>query len=229
MDASYGVGDTARKTFWHTDVLPANVRRALDYLGGRTWLKRTSWYMAGGTALALQVGHRTSQDLDFFNPKEFSPQVLVKKFSSKDWKTKVLREGTVYGSLLGAKASFIFYPFFLPKESPLFYESVRVLHAKDIAVMKVVAISQRGTKRDFIDLFWYCLNREPLLSVIGRLRKQYPHMQHNYHHIIKSLAYFEDAESDPMPEIFFGATWADVKKFFQKETPQVTSEFLKLR
>ncbi len=225
MDAPY----RSREIVWRTDILPENAQRALNYLSGQKWLKHSSWYMAGGTALALQIGHRTSQDLDFFNPRKFSSQILIKKFSSVDWKTTIFQEGTIYGGLLGTKVSFIFYPFFLPKEQQLFYGSVRVLHERDIAVMKILAISQRGTKRDFVDLYWYCQNREPLLQIAQRLEAQYPNTKHNYHHIIKSMAYFEDAEADPMPRIFFKASWPDIKKFFEREVPRVTREFLGLR
>ena len=224
MDTTHG----SREIIWHTDILPATAKKALNHLKGQLWLERTNWYLAGGTALALQVGHRTSQDLDFFNPRKFSPQSLVKKFSSDDLKTTILREGTIYGSLLGAKISFIFYPFFLPKEPLLSYGSVRVLHERDIAVMKIVAISQRGTKRDFVDLYWYCQNREPLLDVVRRLEGQYPRIAHNYHHILKSLTYFADADADPIPKLHFRVTWKEIKNYFQTQIPQITRELLKL-
>lgn len=221
--------NSSKQVAWHTSILPADTGKALDYLGKQRWPGQTPWYLAGGTALALQVGHRTSQDLDFFNPKEFSAASLIKKFPSHDWKTTVLREGTIYGRLLGAKVSFIFYPFFKPRQPFLSYGSVRIMHEKDIAVMKIVAISQRGTKRDFVDLYWYCQNREPLLHVVQRLEEQYPNSAHNYHHVVKSLTYFEDAEADPMPKIFFNASWEEIKEFFRGEMPLVARDFLGLK
>ena len=105
-----------------------------------------------------------------------------------------MREGTVYGRLLGAKISFIAYPFFRAKEPYAWYGNVRVLTPPDIAVMKIIAISQRGKKRDFIDLYWYVNNREPLIQILRRLPEQYPTVIHDYHHIIKSLMYFADAD-----------------------------------
>lgn len=72
-----------------------------------------------------------------------------------------------------------------------------------IAVMKIITISQRGRKRDFFD-FYYCVkNIEPLENLIKRLKIQYPSVAHNFHHILKSLIYFKDAENDPEPEIYF--------------------------
>lgn len=64
--------------------------------------------------------------------------------------------------------------------------------------MKVIAISQRGTKRDFVDLYWYCRNQEPLIDILHRLAKSYPSVGHDYHHILKSMIYFADA--DPTPQ-----------------------------
>lgn len=219
----------SQKITWRFDVLPLATKRALEYLSKQTWLKRSSWYLAGGTALALQTGHRSSVDLDFFTPQSnFLAGRLLEHFKNNFWKTDILREGTVYGRLLGAKASFIAYPFFIAKYQFHNYGAIRVLNQRDIAAMKIVAISQRGRKRDFIDLYWYCINREPLSVVLRRLRQHYPQVSHNYNHIIKSLVYFKDAEDDPMPEIFFRTTWSEIKKFFQREVVKLSKEFLLL-
>ena len=102
-----------------------------------------------------------------------------------------------------------------------------VLQARDIAVMKITAISQRGRKRDFFDLYWCAKNIEPLEEIIKRLKVQYPSVAHDYHHILKSLVYFEDAESDPEPEINFDTGWKKVKNFFIKEIPEIADKIMK--
>lgn len=220
---------TNREVGWHTDILPRNVKPALDYFSRQNWLRRSAWYLAGGTALSLQVGHRTSADLDFFIPKgDFGAAKLIKKLPKDKWTTGILREGTIYGKFLTAKVSFIAYPFFVAKQPFKWYGAVRVLDPHDITVMKIVAVSQRGRKRDFIDLYWYCLNHEPLIDIIQCLPEQYPNIAHNYHHILKSLAYFEDAEADPMPKVFFDADWKKIKKFFERETKLIAQKLLKL-
>jgi len=152
----------------------------------------------------------------------------LRHFGNKQWRTSLAREGTVYGELAGAKISFIAYPFFLPKEPLLSYGAVRMLSPRDIAVMKIIAISQRGRKRDFVDLYWYCKNREPLLDVVRRLPAQYPAVAHDYHHILKALMYFEDAEADPLPRLFFDADWKRIKAYFRTEVPPVAKETLRL-
>jgi len=82
--------------------------------------------------------------------------------------------------------------------------------------MKIIAISQRGRKRDFFDLYWMCQNVQSLSEIIPRVHKQYT-VQQNLTHILKSLVYFEDAESDPEPEIYFKTNWSTVKRFFRKK------------
>ena len=93
--------------------------------------------------------------------------------------------------------------------------------------MKITAISQRGRKRDFFDLYWCAKNIEPLENIIKKLPAQYPAVAHDYHHILKSMVYFEDAESDPEPEINFDANWKKVKNFFIKEIPIIADKLIR--
>lgn len=212
------------------EVLPVSTRKALEYARKEVWLATSGWYLAGGTALALQVGHRQSIDLDFFTrEKTFAPAEVTQHFPHTVWENKIMKEGTVYGVLCKAKVSFIAYPFFVPVVPPLKYWAVSVLDKDDIAVMKIVAISQRGRKRDFVDLYWYAKNVAPLESVIEKLPRQYPDIAHNFHHIIKSMTYFEDADGDPMPTLFFDATWEDIKKYFQTEVARIAKKILGLK
>lgn len=223
------MGGTDTTVRWHLDALPHASRRALDFLSEQSWLRRSRWYLAGGTALALQAGHRRSVDLDFFTPQSsFSTAALLERLPPTVWSAGVLKEGTVYGKLLEAKVSFIAYPFFVPREEPVWYGAVRILVPRDIAVMKIIAISQRGTKRDFVDLYWYAMHGEPIIEVLRRVPKQYPTIEHNFQHIVKSLMYFEDAETDAMPVCTFRANWRTIKAYFRREVPKVARELLGL-
>ncbi len=212
-------------------VLPAKTKKAFEFLSTQKWLEQSGWYLAGGTALALQAGHRQSVDLDFFTTdKNFDNRKLLEHFTvNADWHTDIDKEGTIYGTILGAKVSFIAYPFFIPAEQPLLYGSIKILTPADIAVMKVIAISQRGRKRDFLDLYWLTHHGQSLDDVVRKLKAQYPFIAHDYHHILKSLVYFEDAEDDPMPELYFSVTWKAIKEFFTKEVPFVTRRVVDLK
>lgn len=209
-------------------ILPSETKKAFIFLSEQLWLGEGGWYLAGGTALALQAGHRQSVDLDFFSTeKEFDESELLNNFlENNGWETILNRKNIIYGQLFKAKISFIAYPFFIPKQDFLHYGAIKILRSLDIAVMKIVAISQRGRKRDFFDLYWCAKNIEPLEGLIKRIKVQYPFVAHDYHHILKSLVYFEDAESDPAPKNIFGASWPEVKSFFIKEIPAITGRMI---
>lgn len=214
---------------WHLEVLPASTRQALEYLSKCGWIKDSPWYLAGGTALALQMGHRSSVDLDFFTTeKDFSLAAMSEQFSKDIWIVDSMTEGTIYGKLYDAKVSFIAYPFFIPRNPKRKFGAVSILVPRDIAVMKIVAISQRGKKRDFVDLYWYCQHEESLEAVVGRLPDQYPTVAHDFHHILKSMMYFVDADIDPMPAVLFEISWEEVKRYFKREVPLLTKKLLGL-
>ncbi len=225
MDAS-----SPKSVNWHFETLPDQTKLALDFLAQEAWLKESGWYLAGGTALALQAGNRKSYDLDFFTQvKDFDEKKLLAKFlDNKDWETEVEEKNTIYGKLFDAKISFIAYPFFISKQKSKQYGSIEILNPLDVAVMKITAVSQRGKKRDFFDLYWCAKNIEPLEDIIKRLPAQYPSVAHDYHHILKSLVYFEDAENDPEPEVYFEADWQKVKSFFVREIPIIAKKVMDL-
>ena len=213
----------------HLDVLPPATLRAFEGLSSIPLLKQGGWYLAGGTALALQVGHRQSVDLDFFRTRSFQISNVERSlFETGEWITSLSQQGTLYGVFKSAKASFIAYPFFKPSRERIHYGTISILTPPDIAAMKVIAISQRGKKRDFIDLYWYCTHVTPLEDVMRAAIAQYPNLDHNVPHFLKSLVYFEDAESDPMPNLFFKADWKMVKAYFQREVPTAAKKLLQL-
>jgi predicted nucleotidyltransferase component of viral defense system len=214
------------------DRLPLSARNAFLYCADELkFLSESNWYLAGGTALTLQVGHRQSMDLDFFLPNvDFDRVELERKLiATKKWNTSFIQKGTIYGTLLKAKMGFIAYPFFKPSSHRITCSNIKILTPNDIAVMKIIAISQRGRKRDFVDLYWYAKNKKPVFDVIQRAIHQYPGQEENLNHILKSLLYFEDAEDDPMPILFFEASWKEVKEYFLQEIPRITKEFLGLK
>ena len=220
--------DSKKQIEYNFGIIPSKTKKAFIFLSKQKWLGESGWYLAGGTALALQTGNRKSVDLDFFTTeKYFDKSELFNNFSgNNEWKTSLDRKNTIYGELYGAKISFIAYPFFIPKQDFIKYGSIRILQPRDIAVMKIIAISQRGRKRDFFDLYWCVKKVEPLEDLMKRLKEQYPFIIHDYHHILKSLVYFDDAETDPEPEIVFRADWIEVKNYFKKEVLRIADNII---
>jgi len=215
----------------HTDMLPNDTAEAFRACARLEFLEK-EWYLAGGTALALQVGHRQSVDLDFFTVKpDFNTTDMERMMiNADDWVTTHVARGTLYGLFRGAKVSFIAYPFFRPSLAYIRYGFIRMLLLEDIASMKIIAISQRGKKRDFIDLYWFsAVHGTPISDIIRRAVSQYPEQEHSMPHFLKSLVYFEDAEEDPMPALNFKADWKTVKEYFRREIPRIAEELLKLK
>ncbi len=214
----------------HLDVMPNATKKAFVKCMEFSWLRESQWYLAGGTALALQVGHRVSVDLDFFTEEQdFSVEEIERLLlASGDWTTTLIEQGTLYGLFEGAKVSFIAYPFFRPSASGLRCGSVTILSPEDIAAMKIVAVSQRGKKRDFVDLYWLAQHRLTLEEALRSAVLCYPEQHHSLPHFLKSLVYFTDAENDPMPHTLFSIDWKIVKLFFQKEIPLLAEKMLHL-
>lgn len=214
----------------YLDRMPRATQRAFLSCVELGLLSRDGWYLAGGTALALQVGHRVSVDLDFFtNEKDFDATQIEKELLEQgEWVTTLREKGTLYGLFQGAKMSFIAYPSFHPSDEGVQCRSVRLLTPKDIAAMKIMAVSQRGKKRDFVDLYWLAQHGVSLEDALLGALEQYGNRHHSLPHFLKSLVYFADAVDDPMPEIFFQADWKTVKNYFETTVPLLAKKLLQL-
>jgi len=173
-------------------------------------------YLGGGTALALQIGHRVSYDLDFFTDKKFNAQVFLKKISQiKSYHHERVSWGTILGKLGDIKFSIFYYPYPL-LEKTIKLGNISIADVADITAMKIAAVSERGTKRDFIDLY-FILQKITLNETLSLYGRKYQKLSSNLIHVRKSLVYFEDAEKDPMPRMLISVSWPEVKNFFKKE------------
>jgi hypothetical protein len=184
------------------------------------------FYLAGGTAVALHLDHRRSYDLDFFIPEQdFSLDLPCRELAHLG-ELVILQEsaGSFVGMLDGAQISFFIYPYPL-LDTPVDFEGVRVAGLPDLAAMKLEAISSRGKKRDFIDLYRICQDAFPLRQVIENFERKYAGVRYSLVHLLKSLTYFDDAEPDPMPSMLVSLEWDQVKRFFEEEIRRLTKEF----
>ena len=163
--------------------LPENTRKAFLICTQNHFFIEGNWYLAGGTALALQAGHRKSVDLDFFTSDQgFDVQKAEEILNAFGvWETTSTSPNTLFGELNGAKISLIAYPSFHIVKPLLKVGTVSVIAPADIAAMKIVAVSQRGKKRDFFDLYWISKNMQPLSESIESMQKQYTIKQNPTH------------------------------------------------
>lgn len=208
-------------------VLSKNERESLAVLGKSGLL--TDVYMAGGTALALQIGHRFSYDFDFFTPKAFNENMIIQRIKEivPDFQLERKEWRTILGYIKDSRFSLFFYSY------PLLFKTNNFLGAniadiKDIAAMKIAAVSDRGVKRDFVDLY-FILKIEKILSLKDALKlydKKFETLKQNQIHLLKSLGYFADAEESEMPKMIKLVSWTDVKSFFKKEVKNLSKEIL---
>ena len=196
-------------------VLPGDTKAILALLEKSGIIQKA--YLAGGTALTLQLGHRISYDLDFFTQEEFDEQALLPEIEKiSNFQLERLAWRTILGKFKVVKFSIFYYKY------PLLYSAkkfgmINITDIRDIAAMKIAAIASRGTKRDFVDLYFICRETMSLLDVIRVYDEKYRNLATTEIHIMKSLVYFEDAEPDEMPEMLKKASWEDIKKYFEGE------------
>jgi len=183
-----------------------------------------NFYLAGGTGVALQLKHRVSLDLDFFTKNDIDTKTLIQKIKIRG-KFSIEREteNTLIGIFNGTRVSFLKYDY------PLLFDlkqitGVNVADLRDIGCMKIDAISSRGTKRDFIDLFFICREAISLKNLLSLFKKKYKSVNYNMIHILKSLTYFEDAENNPMPKMTVPVSWQEVKSFFKEEIRKINNK-----
>lgn len=180
------------------------------------------FYLAGGTALAIQLDHRESIDLDFFSQKNFSNAELKNKLPKiGKFYLSSEEEGTLHGVLDEVKLSFLEYGYNLlyPLKD---FDEIKIADERDIAAMKIDAISSRGSKKDFIDLY-FLLEKYSLDELILFFEKKFNQMEYNKLHILKSLVFFADAENEPMPVMRKEADWEEIKDKIIAESKKIAA------
>lgn len=172
-------------------------------------------FLVGGTSLALQIGHRKSIDLDLFGSfnleqEEFS--WIFKQFNSV---TMINRTPNIKTYIIeDFKVDFVNYPYSWIDKAIL-NDGIRLAGMKDIAAMKLSAITGRGTKKDFIDLY-FLLRYFSLNQMLDFYNLKYP--DGSKFLVLKSLTYFEDAEIELAPVMLESVDWKEVKSKIVKET-----------
>lgn len=200
-------------------VLSERTRKLLSTINDE--LNKHNFYLGGGSALSLHIGHRVSEDLDFFTLKEFETSHLSHYLETNFRYQEIsVSSGTLYCTVNEVKVSFIQYP--IPLLFPLtdFYK-IKIADWRDILAEKFKTLSQRGSKKDFYDI--YCCYIEKKLNIgegIKLLKQRFKGTELNYYHILKSLVYFEDAEQEPELMLRKKIPWQTVKDFFTNNIKQ---------
>lgn len=166
--------------------------------------------LVGGTALALQYGHRISIDLDFFGNIEDDNET-IKETLTHIGKLSVIKESKNIKIYLldGIKIDFVNYRYNW-LDLAIEEDGIRLASPKDIAAMKINAIEGRGTKKDFIDVY-FLLQHYSLEDILNFYADKYP--ENSQFRALMSLTYFEDAETQFIPKMLIEIEWDKVKHF----------------
>lgn len=187
-----------------------------------------SFYLAGGTALALQIGHRASVDLDFFSPTEDIPSIRPVLENSLSSFPNTLADSS-WGNLVYLIKSIRvgFYGYGFPLVAPLVeIEGLRIASIEDIALMKLDAMLSRAARKDFYDLYFIC-KHTPLKRLFYMAGQKYPSVRDFETQATKRLVYFDNAENESEPYLMDTISWQTVKEYFIKQAKEIELSWLK--
>lgn len=200
---------------FHPEILTHTQKRVLKLLGPFT--DQHDFYLAGGTALAIHLGPRRSQDLDWFTTGRI-PDAMTLATSIREegipFAVRQVARGTLNGSVSKIPVSFFEYQYpLLQKE--IFWPEVgcRLASPSDIACMKLSAIAQRGHKKDFVDLYALGTKSFSLQQMLSFYQKKFS--LKDIGHVLFALSYFDDAEKERMPVMLWETQWNKIKTTIQ--------------
>jgi predicted nucleotidyltransferase component of viral defense system len=170
--------------------------------------------LAGGTSLALQYGHRKSVDIDFFGKLDLNAEEIAEILSNCGSVTQIKRSANInIFEIDGIKVDIVnyHYPWLKPH---IDIDGLRLAQAEDIAAMKISAITGRGTKKDFVDLF-ELLKHFSLKEILSFYKSKYA--DGSSYLALKSMSYFDNAENNPDPIMLTAFSWTQIKKKIESE------------
>lgn len=213
-----------RKIFWNT--ITEDMRLILDEFSQSKVGNR--FYLAGGTALSLQIGHRFSVDLDFFSPTEDVPTIRAELDHALSPFHATLADSS-WGNLVYVVKSVRigFYGYGFPLVAPVVkIEGIQLASIEDIALMKLDAMLSRAARKDFYDLYFICKDIS-LKQLFGKAYEKYPSVRDFEAQATKRLVYFENAENESEPSLVENVSWQTVKEFFIKQAKMIEQSWLK--
>jgi hypothetical protein len=182
------------------------------------------FYLGGGTALAIYLRHRRSVDLYWFTGDPFpDPMSFAQTLRERQipFETSQTAPGTLHGQVLGVRTSFLefHYPLLVPIQ--VWPETeVPLVSLEDLSCMKLSAITQRGSKKDFYDVYALCTEFQPLDQLLELYIRKFKVT--DISSVLYALVYYDDAESDPEPVLLKAASWNHVKAAFRKWVKAIT-------
>lgn len=211
------------EVFWNT--ITDDMHRILDGFSQSEIGAR--FYLAGGTALALQIGHRRSVDLDFFSLTEDIPTIRSALENALAPFHATLADSS-WGNLvyLANNVRIGFYGYGYPLVTPLVETAnIRLASLEDIGLMKLDALLSRAARKDFYDLYFIC-QKIFLRQLLNMAPQKYPSVRDFESQVVKRLVFFENAEQDSDPPLLAAVTWRAVKEYFTAQAKEIGKSWL---
>lgn len=209
----------------HEEVLTPETAAVFARLGRQA--EMGAFYLAGGTGAALQLGHRLSADLDLFSERRWSWERVAPALSAcGPVEVDRQEDGTFVGSVDGVRVSLFHYPYVLLDEPIPTRFGIPTASLLDIACMKLVAVAQRGARKDFVDLYELGRAGISVREILTALDRKMPSVELNRIHVLRSLAFFEDAEAEPEPIMLAGYDWPAVREYCLRQADALLDEIL---
>jgi hypothetical protein len=193
----------------HLEVLEAGQHAVLQRMAAP--VANEGFYLGGGTAIALHLGHRKSVDLDWFSFERVEdPRRLVGRLRDEGVaiENAQTERGTVHGAVDGVRVSLLEFRYALlaPVER---FDGIPIAALDDLAPMKLSVIAQRGTRRDFVDIHALVQEFRPLPEMLELYRRKFE--VEDVMHVVYALGHFDDAEPEQMPTMLRDTAWGTVK------------------
>ena len=197
---------------FHRKVLSTTQQNLLKRIGPS--LTDHGFYLAGGTALAIQLGHRRSVDFDWFTGDSIqAPLRLAQRLRDDGIPLRVQEtaEGTIHATVSRVRVSFFEYRYEMLRE-PIAWPAFGCVLAslEDIVCMKLAAVAQRGSKKDFVDVYALGRRQFTLKEMLDLYKRRFD--VDDIAHVLYSLAYFDDADAERMPQMVRPVRWPVVKQ-----------------
>lgn len=202
----------------HQEAIISEARKIFDNLS-----HFPDFYLAGGTGLALQLGHRISVDFDLFWEKDV-PHDLLSKVSRvfKDFQVEVVVNHSEQLTTAIEKINLTFckYPFPVILEF-IEYQGIKILTCSEIAAMKAYALGRRVTFKDYVDLYFVFKEKIATLEdVIALCKKKYG-KEFNPRLFLEQLVYLKDVEKMEIQFLKEKVTFSKLERFFEQEVKRI--------
>lgn len=173
------------------------------------------YVLCGGTALALYLGHRQSDDLDFMTMVAGEPTAMVERIQTIDPTAEIMDRSahSIHWRINTVKVSYLWQPG-VRLDAGLVFDGIPLASLPTLAALKCNAVANRGSRKDFIDLYALLQTGWSLAQVVEAAADQAPRL--NRAHLLRSLTYFVDAEREPTPLLYRQWAWEDVRQVLER-------------